>query len=99
MPGERLRDRFDAGVAARVAQKGQHGGITLARKDCADDPKPGRAGDVGNTWCAILFEDSGDPLGTDEVIECGAGSVYATIHLKLISRALIEPEPLSSVCF
>jgi hypothetical protein len=53
MPGERLRDRFDAGVAARVAQKGQHGGITLARKDCADDPKPGRAGDVGNNVVSV----------------------------------------------
>jgi hypothetical protein len=26
----------------------QHCGITLARKDRADDPQPGRAGDVGN---------------------------------------------------
>ena len=48
MPGERLRDRLDAGVAARVAQTCQRCGITLARQDCADDPKPGRAGDIGN---------------------------------------------------
>src|SRR6201993_4876160 len=46
IPRERLCDRFDAGVAARVAQMCQHCGITLAYHDCPDDPKPGLAGDV-----------------------------------------------------
>ena len=46
--GERLLDRLGTGVATVIAQARQHLGVSLAGEDCADDPKTGRAGDVGD---------------------------------------------------
>ena len=53
--GERLLDCLSTGVTAVIAQARQHIGVTFAGEDCADDPQPSRAGDVGHDVVELKF--------------------------------------------
>ena len=46
--GQRLLDRLDSGVATPIPHARQHCRIALAAEDRADDPQPGRTGNIGD---------------------------------------------------